>query len=451
MPSLRAMADTLSPCRFKSWIKTISPSVITCLPLPFRACRWGVSAAAVLWGVLASLRRDGVQAAVLALDGLQPKGDMSDWLRQGGDPDVLERAAEAVLAEEAATGFFSAADLYGRPVPATPWHVEGLVPSGTVTLLGGDGGTGKSLLAKQLACATALGRQWLGREVRRGPALFLSAEDDVDEIHRRLADIARAENVALADLHQLTIRSLAGSDALLALPSPAGTLAPSPLFHEIERRMAAEKPALVVLDTLADMFPGNENDRALARQFIGMLRGLAIRHRCAVVLLAHPSLTGLNSGTGTSGSTGWSNSVRSRLYLERVVQDGYEPNPDARLLSVKKANYSRTGAEIAVRWQDGVFIPEAVETGLDRMATGIKAERVFLKLLRQHAEQGRRVNAAGGTNYAPKVFAAHPDAEGCSKRALGQAMEALLGARKLRISHEGPPSRRVSYIEEADQ
>jgi hypothetical protein len=50
MPSLRAMADTLSPCRFKSWIKTISPSVITCLPLPFRACRWGVSAAAVLRG-----------------------------------------------------------------------------------------------------------------------------------------------------------------------------------------------------------------------------------------------------------------------------------------------------------------------------------------------------------------------------------------------------------------
>src|SRR4051812_20654833 len=27
------MAETVSPCRFRSWIKTISPRVITCLPL----------------------------------------------------------------------------------------------------------------------------------------------------------------------------------------------------------------------------------------------------------------------------------------------------------------------------------------------------------------------------------------------------------------------------------
>src|SRR4051795_6344769 len=32
-PTLRAMAETVSPCRFKSWIKTISPSVTTCAPL----------------------------------------------------------------------------------------------------------------------------------------------------------------------------------------------------------------------------------------------------------------------------------------------------------------------------------------------------------------------------------------------------------------------------------
>src|SRR3954470_18131777 len=32
-PTLRAMAETVSPCRFKSWIKTISPSVTTCTPL----------------------------------------------------------------------------------------------------------------------------------------------------------------------------------------------------------------------------------------------------------------------------------------------------------------------------------------------------------------------------------------------------------------------------------
>jgi hypothetical protein len=35
-----------------------------------------------------------------------------------------------------------------------------------------------------------------------------------------------------------------------------------------------------------------------------------------VLLTGHPSLTGINTGTGTSGSTAWNASVRSRLYFD---------------------------------------------------------------------------------------------------------------------------------------
>ncbi len=70
-----------------------------------------------------------------------------------------------------------------------------------------------------------------------------------------------------------------------------------------------------------------------------MLRDLAIDHDCAVLLLSHPSLTGLNSGTGTSGSTAWNNSVRSRLYLQAT-------SPDTRTLKVVKANHGKVGDEI---------------------------------------------------------------------------------------------------------
>lgn len=343
--------------------------------------------------------------------------------------------------------FFAASDLEGQPIPSRRWLVEGLVPSGTVTLLGGDGGTGKSLCALQLAISAALESPWLGFPVTAGRALYISAEDDRDELHRRLSDIARAEGVALADLGNLTVRSLAGEDALLATAEKSGgILHPSPLYHEIDRHMGDQAPALVVLDTLADLFPGNENDRAQARQFIGMLRGLAIRHECAVVILAHPSVSGLNSGSGTSGSTGWNNSVRSRLYLERVIQGGYEADPDARVLRTMKANYGRTGGEISLRWQSGVFVAQAPETGLDKIAATAKAERVFLKLFDLYEGQGRRVNSNGGPNYAPKVFAEHFENEGVSKRALKQAMEKLLIDRKITVAIEGPPSRRVSFI-----
>ena len=370
----------------------------------------------------------------------------SPTLVRGQTPSAPAASKRKAQIANFRNGIFIASDLDGQPIPPRVWHVQDLVPSGTVTLFGGDGGTGKSLLALQLASSTALGSTWLGLAVRSGEAVYLSAEDDKAELHRRLADIALAEGVTLADLDALKLRSLAGQDALLALLGDGGALEATPLLDAVDELLARDRPDLLVLDTLADYFPGNENDRAQARQFIGMLRGLAIRHQCAVVVLAHPSLTGINSGTGTSGSTGWNNSVRSRLYLSRVAQDGYEPNPDARVLRNMKANYARTGAEIALTWQNGVFVADAPVTGLDRVAASAKAERVFLRLLRDFTDQGRRVNHASGANYAPKLFSENAKSEGCTKRAFRTSMDALLHGGKIKIEQDGPPSKRRSFL-----
>ena len=53
--------------------------------------------------------------------------------------------------------------------PEREWLVEGLIPMHAVTLFSGDGGTGKSLMMFQLACAVVRGVAWFGREVRPGP------------------------------------------------------------------------------------------------------------------------------------------------------------------------------------------------------------------------------------------------------------------------------------------
>ena len=43
----------------------------------------------------------------------------------------------------------------GYDIPKREWLIENLIPHGTVTLLSGDGGFGKSLLMQQLCTAVA--------------------------------------------------------------------------------------------------------------------------------------------------------------------------------------------------------------------------------------------------------------------------------------------------------
>lgn len=372
-----------------------------------------------------------------------------------GSQDALHRqdypkALDDRAAPDRESRFYSAATLKGKPVKPREWLVQGLVPTKTVTLFSGDGGTGKSLLALQLAIAVAAQTAWIGKAVNTGGVIYLSAEDDDDELHRRVDDILRAERRDYDDLAGLTLRSLAGEDALLAIESGVA-LMQSELFKELDARAEDEAPALIVVDTLADVYPANENDRAKVRQFIGILRGLALKRNCAVLLLGHPSLTGLSSGTGTSGSTAWNNSVRSRLYLSRITDDGFEADPDRRVMTTMKANYGRVGGETYMKWVKGAFVAEVQPSGLDALAAGAKAQRVFMKLLATFTAQGRQVNHAGGSRYAPKLFAEHPDNEGMTKRAFKAAMEGLLAAEKIKIETEGPASRRTSFIVEAGQ
>jgi RecA-family ATPase len=105
------------------------------------------------------------------------------------------------------------------------------------------------------------------------------------------------------------------------------------------------------------MFPGDEKIRAHVRQFVNLLKRIARNHACAVLLLAHPSLTGMNTGTGLSGSTDWNNAVRSRLYLKTPkTDDDITPNKNLRTLEGMKSNYAERGGRIDLEWKAGVFV-----------------------------------------------------------------------------------------------
>ena len=337
---------------------------------------------------------------------------------------------------------FNPADWEGLPVPPREWTVRDKIPHKTVTLLSGDGSIGKSLLALQLAVARAIAREWIGLLPEPGRTLILSAEDDADEMHRRLEDIRKFCGVRMADLSDIRLVDLVGEDSILG-SLMNGQIKPTAMYNALAAYLTEWRPSLVILDVLADMFSGDENSRPQSRQFIGLLKKLARKHDCAFLLLSHPSLTGLNTGSGTSGSTGWNNAVRSRLYFQTAkASDGTEPNKNLRVLEGKKSNYGEAGGKITLEWKNGLFVPVQGETGLDKMAANAKADDLFLTILKRFNAQNRTVSDKSGTSFAPALFAKDPDGKGLGNKSFEEAMNRLFKAKKIRVKETGPVSRR---------
>src|SRR5437899_7804452 len=77
--------------------------------------------------------------------------------------------------------------------PPRKWLLVDCLPLGKVALLVAPGGTGKSQLALQLAIAVATGgslAEWW-QVGEKGPVLALFAEEDEEELHRRVWTILR--------------------------------------------------------------------------------------------------------------------------------------------------------------------------------------------------------------------------------------------------------------------
>ncbi|MGE0828915.1 MAG: AAA family ATPase, partial [Hyphomonadaceae bacterium] len=168
------------------------------------------------------------------------------------------------------------ADFKARALVARQWIVTDLIPAGEPSLLFAPGATGKSLLLLQLCIAMAAGRQWLDHNVPPGRAMFFTCEDSTDEINRRARAVLDAMELTWDDLgDRLAIIPMRDSDADAVLAADhGGALQTTPTYEALKRAVAAFGADLVVIDTLADAFAGNENERAQAKQFVARIARL---------------------------------------------------------------------------------------------------------------------------------------------------------------------------------
>lgn len=339
-----------------------------------------------------------------------------------------------------------------EPVPQRQWAIRDRVPLNQVGLFSGEGGTGKSIIELMKDVAHVHGADWLGSLPEIGPAFYLAAEDDTDELHIRLAVIAQHYHVTFEQLttQGLRILPLLGKDAVLCAPTKSGHIEVTDLYRQLYDAAGDLKPINISIDTLSRAFAGNEIDRVQVYAFAMHMQALAKVAGGSVTVLSHPSLSGMASGSGISGSTAWHGAFRFRQYLKGVKSgEGEQPDNDLRELEFKKNQYGPLGESIPLRYQNGLFLPVAGVTGLDKLAREAKAESAFLDLLRRFDGQGQNVShKKTSPNYAPTMFAAQPEAKVHKFRRIEfeTAMLRLFAADKIHVENYGRPSRPYSKL-----
>ena len=382
--------------------------------------------------------------------GEPPHGwDVKDWLEQwircGNDPTKLLDICREISADGTAFTFIDMSRWDLEPAPEQEWIVYNRVPRRECVLFSGEGGAGKSIEQLHLSAAIALERDWLGAALDPGPVIFIDAEDDEKVLQRRTKSIAAYYDASVDDMIKggLHLMSWRGCDAALATVARNGTIEATPLYKQLLEAAGDIKPVLIGIAASANVFAGNENDRAQVQQFVGMLTRVAMVANGSVVLISHPSLAGINTETGLSGTTQWHNSVRARYFMRAVKPADGEPlDTDLREIVFKKNNYGSISESIQLRWSNGLFLPVSDEA-IDQATREATAQEVFLVLLKRFRAQNRHVSDKPSSNYAPALFVREQEAigAGLTRNNLERAMRQLFMRNAIWNEPCGRPSR----------
>lgn len=327
-------------------------------------------------------------------------------------------------------------ELLDREPPKRDWVVQDWLPRGVVTALYGQGGVGKSLLAQQLATAIAAGKQWLGSGVAQGTVMGLFCEDDANELWRRQLALCRHYEITLERVMSfLELDARMGKENVLAQEYQRA-IAFTAFMEHIETMAVERMPLVLIVDNIAQVFAGNENDRSMATQFVNRLARIAIRAHCAVLLLGHPSKI---SGSEYSGSTGWDAAVRSRWLLARIVEkvEGKDQPTGQMMLRRLKANYAAQD-NLVLEWEQGAYARVeggGIVEGMRRRRRDEEAEEAILAGLPALLARGIRTtpHRTSPSLYLPKVLEREHLAAGCGRRSLEQALERLLASGRVRV------------------
>jgi RecA-family ATPase len=252
----------------------------------------------------------------------------------------------------------------------------------------------------QFGLCISAGHPVFGGIVERATFIHVSCEDKVDtEVARRAQAIVARLGISRETAAEFLDR--VGQDSALALMREGGGYALLPFWWDLRRKLLAiDGHKFVLLDSCYDVvrFEGKGKiDEAAVNAFVKtVLQPLCDETDSTLLVLWHPSQSGLDRGDAGGWSVAWHNSPRLRLSLSPVkdAEDAFE-------LKVEKRSHGPKGKPLTLYWADGALLPRA---DITVSAHKVRLEQACAAVATEAAERGIPIQGKG------KIARAHIDA-----------------------------------------
>lgn len=200
-------------------------------------------------------------------------------------------------------------DIVTRPSPPPEWVVPGLLHKGTLVVVAGQAGVGKSVLSLALSVAKATGYPFLGRDLTQGRVLYFDEENSKPDFEEYLRWVWRGLGRPNPKYLDENIRMERFSLAEQSHQFEGH-------FRYMTEAAKEFQPELIVIDTATPACHiQDENDNAMATKAIQGLRGVQQAAPGSCILILKHARIDSDAGTSTvRGAKAWIGATDATIF-----------------------------------------------------------------------------------------------------------------------------------------